>query len=99
MSRHLLPLLLVLLTAAGFLTRANDYPQWFGPQRDNVYREQDLLSAFPKEGAKFLWRAPVAAGYSQPVVAGDRVIVTDHILKQGVALPSDPFKRGTLPGV
>src|SRR3954466_10363301 len=97
MPRLLLASLLLLATST--LTRADDYPQWFGPQRDNVYREQDLLTAFPKEGAKFLWRAPVAAGYSQPVVAGDRVIVTDHILKQGVALPSDPFKRITLPGV
>jgi outer membrane protein assembly factor BamB len=97
MSRHLLSLL-VLLTAA-LLTRADDYPQWFGPQRDNVYREQNVLTAFAKEGAKFLWRAPVAAGYSQPVVGGNKVIVTDHMLKEGVAMPKDPFKRGTLAGV
>src|SRR5260221_4210171 len=78
---------------------ADDYPQWFGPQRDGIYRERGILSVFPKEGAKILWRASVAAGYSQPVVARDRVIVTDHVLGAGVTTPSDPFKTGTLPGV
>src|SRR3954467_10364531 len=89
----------LLLLAAANPARADDYPQWFGPQRDNVYREQNLLTAFPKDGAKILWRAPVAAGYSQPVVAANKVIVTDHILKQRTALPSAPFKRGPPPGV
>src|SRR5258706_10375983 len=80
-------------------TLADDYPQWFGPQRDGIYRERGILSAFPKEGAKILWRARVAAGDSQPVVARDRVIVTDHVLGAGVTTPSDPFKTGKLPGV
>jgi outer membrane protein assembly factor BamB len=99
MPRYPLALLIVSLSAATTLARADDYPQWFGPQRDGIHREQNILAAFPKDGAKIHWRAPVAAGYSQPVVAGNKVIVTDHILKQGVALPSDPFKRGQLPGV
>ena len=97
MSRLLLSSLLFL--AAATFTRADDYPQWFGPERDAVYREKDILTTFPKDGPKVLWRAPVAAGYSGPVVAGNKVILTDHVLKPGVSTPSNPFQRNTLAGV
>jgi outer membrane protein assembly factor BamB len=91
--------LLIVIACLTASALADDYPQWFGPQRDGIYRERGILSAFPKEGPKILWRASVAAGYSQPVVARDRVIVTDHVLGAGVVTPGDPFKTGTLPGI
>jgi len=89
----------LLLLALALPARADDYPQWFGPQRDGVYREPALAPSFPAAGPKTLWRAKVAAGYSQPAVAGNKVILTDHVLKQGVTAPKDPFQRNALPGV
>jgi outer membrane protein assembly factor BamB len=77
---------------------ADEYPQWLGPQRDGVYRETGIVTTFPKAGPKVLWRAPVAAGYSQPAVAPGKVIVTDHVLKEGAKNPKNPFQRGSLPG-
>ena len=48
---------------------ADDWPQWMGPHRDNVWREQGILQAFPDGGPKVLWRSKVAGGYSGPAVA------------------------------
>jgi outer membrane protein assembly factor BamB len=78
---------------------ADEYPQWLGPLRDGIYREKNILTSFPAGGAKIVWRAPVAAGYSGPAVAPGKVIVTDHILRQGVPQPNNPFARGSLPGI
>ena len=62
--------LLLLLADA---TRADDWPQWRGPNRDGVWRETGILESFPPGGLKVLWRAPVGPGFSSPVVAQGRV--------------------------
>lgn len=67
----------LLLTTPG--TRADDWPQWRGPQRDGVWRETGLTDNIPPSGLKVLWRARVGNGYSGPVVARGRVYVTDHL--------------------
>ncbi|HZN60601.1 MAG TPA: PQQ-binding-like beta-propeller repeat protein [Planctomycetota bacterium] len=59
---------------------ADDWPQWRGPQRDGVWRETGILQAIPAGGLQPEWRAPVGVGFSSPVVAGDRVYVTDSEL-------------------
>ena len=66
----------LLLTAA--VGRADDWPQWMGPGRDNVWNETGLLEKFPEGGPKVLWRAPVAGGYAGPAVANGTVFVTDY---------------------
>lgn len=38
---------------------ANDWPQWRGPNRDNVWNETGILQTFPAEGLKICWRVPV----------------------------------------
>lgn len=61
-------------------TRADDWPQWRGPNRDGVWNETGILESFPPAGLKVLWRAPVGWGYSSPVVARGRVFLTDSQL-------------------
>jgi outer membrane protein assembly factor BamB len=63
-----------LLSAA---LRAEDWPQWRGPNRDGMYGETGLLQSFPAEGLKVRWRAPVGWGFSSPVVAQGRVYLAD----------------------
>src|SRR5829696_865549 len=94
----LLAFALVSCTAAG-VARADDWPQWLGPKRDGVWREAGLRQAFPKEGLKIRWRAPVAAGYAGPAVAGGRVFVLDRVPAPEARKPSDPFQRVMLPGI
>ncbi len=74
--RYRTALALVLATAP--LAAADDWPQWMGPKRDNVWRETGLLDSFPAGGPKVLWRSPVAGGYAGPAVAGGRVFATDY---------------------
>jgi outer membrane protein assembly factor BamB len=52
---------------------ADDWPQYRGPNRDDVSRETGLLDEWPKEGPQLLWTYSEAGiGYSGPAVAGDR---------------------------
>ena len=62
--------------------RADDWPQWHGPNRDNAWNETGILESFPPGGLKILWRAEVGWGFSSPVVANGRVYLTDAELIQ-----------------
>jgi outer membrane protein assembly factor BamB len=53
---------------------AADWPQWRGPNRDEVSRETGLLKTWPKGGPKLLWTSEdVGIGYSGPAVVGERL--------------------------
>src|SRR5713226_1478473 len=52
--------------------RADDWPQWLGPNRDNSSSEKVAPWTAPP---KVLWRQPVGEGNSSPVVADGRVFV------------------------
>jgi hypothetical protein len=64
-------LLLSCFLTLGFAAvgRADDWPQWMGPGRDDVWKETGILEEFPEGGPKILWRTPIAGGYSGPAVA------------------------------
>jgi outer membrane protein assembly factor BamB len=76
---------------------ADDWPQWMGPQRDNVWRETDIVSEFPESGLPVVWRTPVAGGYAGPAVANGRVFLTDYVTKDNVQV--DNFQRETFTGI
>lgn len=59
--------------------RADDWPQWGGPQRDLVWRETGLVEELPSGMLPRVWSAPIAAGYAGPAVADGRVFVTDRV--------------------
>src|SRR5438132_9132207 len=62
--------------------RAEDWPQWRGPNRDAVWGETGILESFPADGLKIRWRTPVGPGWSSPVVAKGKVYVTDsHLMR------------------
>ena len=70
---------------------ADDWPQWMGPQRDNIWREEKLLERFPEGGPHILWRTPVAGGYAGPAVSGGRVFLMDYVTSDNVKV--DNFDR------
>jgi outer membrane protein assembly factor BamB len=76
--------------------RADDWPQWMGPQRDNVWREDGIIEKFPPGGPKVLWRTPVAGGYAGPAVADGRVFLMDYVTADNVRV--DNFDRKTFTG-
>jgi outer membrane protein assembly factor BamB len=56
--------------------RAEDWPQWRGPERNGISKETGLLKQWPKEGPKLLWKiAEAGSGYSTPSVVGDRIYI------------------------
>ncbi len=84
-----------LLLLASSLSAA-DWPQWMGPNRDNVWREDGVLEKFPQGGPKVVWRAAVAGGYAGPSVADGRVYVTDYVTSENVKV--DNFDRKQFSG-
>lgn len=65
--------------------RADDWPQWGGPQRDLVWREKGIVKKLPTDGLlPRVWSTPVSEGYAGPAVADGRVFVTDRVKDEGV---------------
>lgn len=77
--------------------RADDWPQWLGPNRDSTWREEGVVDAFPAGGPKIKWRMPVGYGFSGPAVADGRVFVPDFVKSQG-ELTNNPGTRDRLTG-
>jgi outer membrane protein assembly factor BamB len=73
-----------------------DWNQWMGPNRDNIWNETGILKKFPEGGPKILWRSPVAGGYAGPAVARGRVFVAD--LQSADNVKVDNFSRGEFTG-
>ncbi len=67
--RHALAILFLTLTC-----HASDWPQFRGPQRDNVSKDTGLLKSWPKEGPPLAWKVQgLGGGYSSLSVVGDRI--------------------------
>jgi outer membrane protein assembly factor BamB len=63
----------VVLIALGLTLSASaaDWPQWLGPARNGTSPEKGLLTTWPTDGPKVLWKVPGGDGYSSvAVVAG-----------------------------
>jgi outer membrane protein assembly factor BamB len=78
--------------------RADEWPQWLGPQRDGVWREAGIIEKFPADGPRVRWRTPVGSGYSGPAVAQGKVFVMDRQLAPGATRPDNPFAQTTIAG-
>src|SRR5437870_1580243 len=69
-------LLVILQLAIGNwqLAIADDWPQFRGPNRDDVSKETGLLKKWPEKGPPLLWTYDKAGlGYSGPAIVGDRL--------------------------
>ncbi len=54
----------------------SQWPQWRGPQRDDVSSETGLLQSWPEGGPKRLWLFEnTGLGYSGPAIVGDRLYI------------------------
>jgi hypothetical protein len=76
-QRVLFLLSVFLLSAAWAWT--DDWPQWLGPQRDSVWREDGIVQRIPENGLPVLWRTKIGLGYSGPAVADGRVYLMDYL--------------------
>jgi outer membrane protein assembly factor BamB len=81
------------LAAPAPRARNHDWPQWRGPNHDNVSTENDLLKSWPKGGPKLLWTfAEAGIGYSGPAVVGNRLYTMGGDEKNDFVLAVDVGK-------
>lgn len=56
--------------------KTSDWPQWHGPNRNNLSTETGLLKQWPQGGPKPVWTAGgIGAGYGSLAIRGDRIYV------------------------
>src|SRR4051812_42291247 len=70
---------IAVLLLATVAARSDDWPQFLGPTRDNVYAGHDLADAWPAGGPKTLWQKNVGAGWSGSVVSGGKLILFHRV--------------------
>src|SRR3954462_3521489 len=71
---HRLFTALVVLGALAPSALAADWPQYRGADRSNVSPDKGLLTEWPKDGPKLVWKATgVGTGFSSVSVAGGHV--------------------------
>jgi outer membrane protein assembly factor BamB len=75
--------IIMLITVVGLFlavpASGADWPQWRGPNRDGIWREDGIVEKFETSRLEPRWQAAVASGYSGPTVANGRVYVTDRL--------------------
>jgi outer membrane protein assembly factor BamB len=69
---------------------ASDWPQWRGPNRDDVSTEKGLLQQWPNGGPTLTWKTSgLGSGHGGLAVAGGRVFTTGEKGESGLALALD----------
>ncbi len=87
----------MMLVVSMGLCHAEDWPQWLGPDRNGRWHEEGVVTTFPDEGPKVLWRVPVGLGYSGPSVADGKVYLMDYLRDSGEVI-NNPGKAVSLEG-
>src|SRR5687767_7841427 len=68
---------MVLMLAApprGQSPTGSDWPQWRGPERNGISKEQGLLKQWPPSGPPQVWTtAGLGGGYGSIAIVGDRI--------------------------
>ena len=83
--------LLFTLTTLGW---AADWPQWHGPNRDNLSTETGLLAAWPADGPPLAWKATGLGGGYASVAVVDGKIFTSGDFTNGAAVLALDAKTG-----
>lgn len=69
---------------------AEDWPQFLGPLRDGIYRGPALAEDWGAQGPPVVWRTPVGAGFSGPVVAQGHLILFHRLGDEEIVDAIDP---------
>jgi outer membrane protein assembly factor BamB len=69
---------LISIWAVAMSLFAGDWPQFCGPDRNNISTETGLADSWPDAGPKVLWEAEVHDGYSGPAIKDGKVYLIDR---------------------
>jgi hypothetical protein len=91
-------LLAAFLLAIACTVHAADWPQFRGPNRDDISKEKNLLKSWPEGGPRLLWTIEDAGvGYSGPAIVGDRLYTMGGTIKTETA--ADAALKAVLGGL
>jgi outer membrane protein assembly factor BamB len=83
-------LVAVILWLGSNSARAEDWPQFHGPNRDNISTETGLLKAWPEGGPTLLWTAQgLGHGFSSMAVAGGMIYTAGNVEKDTIITALD----------
>ncbi|HEV8292030.1 MAG TPA: PQQ-binding-like beta-propeller repeat protein [Tepidisphaeraceae bacterium] len=64
----------ILAFSCAIAARADDWPQWQGPERNAMSKEKGLLQEWPKDGPPLAWKInKLGGGYSEPSISAGRI--------------------------
>jgi len=66
-----------------------DWTDFRGPNRDGRYDATPILTSWPRQGLRRLWKQPVGGGYASFVVAGGRAFTIEQRRNQEVVAAYD----------
>jgi outer membrane protein assembly factor BamB len=69
------------LCFSNFVVIADEWPQWRGPNRDGVWKEEGIVEKLDEPALKVVWRKEISGGYCGPTVADNRVYVMDRVVE------------------
>ncbi|MCE9608623.1 MAG: PQQ-like beta-propeller repeat protein [Chthoniobacter sp.] len=76
--------LLALLAALTLAGRADDWPEFMGPTRDQVSAERGLADTLTPSGPRLVWEKAVGKGYSAPSIRGGKLVVHHRVGNQEI---------------
>jgi outer membrane protein assembly factor BamB len=77
---HMLCRLSLFILFASVSGIGGDWPQFRGPNRDNISTETGLLRSWPAGGPRVLWRIAVCEGYAGAAIKDGRIYLNDYNL-------------------
>lgn len=77
-TKYLFAVIITLFIFACPIIKAQDWPQFLGPDRDSKSPQKGLLRSWPEEGPEVLWSVNVGIGYGGPVVKNGNVYLLDR---------------------
>jgi hypothetical protein len=70
---------------AGQRDNVGDWPQWHGPDRNNLSTETGLLEQWPPSGPPLVWTiSALGKGYGSLAIQGDRILVQGSNGRQSI---------------
>ena len=76
-------------------TATINWPQFHGPNRDNISTETGLLKRWPEGGPKLIWRATgIGEGYASVAISGQMMYTAGNLGKHTVRERHRPLRQG-----
>jgi len=73
---------------------AQDWPQYYGPNRNSISDQKGILRSWPQQGPEVLWSVDIGIGFGGPVIKDGKVYLLDRDDNVGDKLRCFDFSNG-----